>query len=305
MSESVSVENKEQAPQRPPLSVGRIAGEILAGTVVGFAAGLLGGLGFLICVLPSATAKDCMGGFGALAGAAFFVFPAAYSLTCGVGVYLVGKRGKQTGSFLWTLGCGLAGWLVMMGMQGIILDLDQSYLPLLMALLILPPILATLGFNLTRRYKGPPPSHVARKEHAPQKPPLSVGRIAGEILVGAAVGFAAGLLAGSGFLVLPVDNVLVASFFFVFPTVYGAASPVGVYLVGRRGRQTGSLLSTLGCGFAGAMVVMVMHNVRHFGVLAVPRMPDVAFFALVLLVPPLVATYAFNSTRRYRAAPSP
>lgn len=203
-----------------------------------------------------------------------------------------------------------------MRMRGIILDLDRSYwlanvpspvsvIPLLMPLLIIPPILATLGFNLTRRYKEPPPSQVESKEHTPQKPPLSVGRIAGEILVGTGVGFAAGLLAGFGFLLLPTDkgcfkgvNVLVASFFFVFPMVYGAASPVGVYLVGRRGRQTGSLLWALACGFAAGMVITVMR-------IGAPYVPDVAFFPLVLLVPPLVATYAFNLTRRHKEPVSP
>ncbi len=57
MGESIFIENREPAPQKPPLSVGRIAGEILVGTVVGCAAAELAK-----CVVVVALRRgDCMG----------------------------------------------------------------------------------------------------------------------------------------------------------------------------------------------------------------------------------------------------
>ena len=41
MSESINVENKKQNRQKPPLNVGRIAGELLAGVITGLAVALL------------------------------------------------------------------------------------------------------------------------------------------------------------------------------------------------------------------------------------------------------------------------
>jgi hypothetical protein len=159
MAEFVNVEDKEPAPQKPPLSGGRIAGEILAGTAVGFAAGLLGGFGFLMMVHPGRGFDE---GILALAAAVFHVFPAVYGVASAVGVYLVGRIGKQTGSFLWTLGCGFAGVLVIMGMRGVIHSFYWSYwfpsvpgwasVPLA---LLIPPLIAMCAFNLTRRYKEP------------------------------------------------------------------------------------------------------------------------------------------------------
>jgi hypothetical protein len=170
MDESIHVESKEQAPQKPPLSRTRIAGEILAGMGMGFVAGLLGGFGFLIWMVPRAKAKDCFGGIGALVVSLFLVFPMAYGLASGVGVYLVGRIGKQTGSFLVTSGCGFAGVLVIMGMlMGMLMGMGNvhrrvdwlywvsnvppwAFFPLV---LLIPPLLATCAFNWTRRYKQP------------------------------------------------------------------------------------------------------------------------------------------------------
>lgn len=165
MDESVHVGNNGPAPPKPPLSVGRIAGEMFAGMGVGFAAGLPAAFGFLLWRGPILAARACFGGIGALVESFFFVFPMVYGLASGVGVYLVGKRGRQTGSFLWTLGCGFAGVLVIMGMRGVIHSFYWSYwfpsvpgwasVPLALPM---PPLVATCVFNLTRRYKEPPSS---------------------------------------------------------------------------------------------------------------------------------------------------
>jgi hypothetical protein len=175
MSESVSVESKEPAPQKPALSVGRIAGEILAGMGVGFAAGLPPAFGFLLWMGPILAARDCFGagGIAALFVSLFFVFPMAYGLASGVGVYLVGRIGKQTGSFLLTLGCAFAGGLAVMGMgmpmwlrmpMGMRNTRGVPWLSWLASMpywasvplaLLLPPLMATCAFNWTRRYKQP------------------------------------------------------------------------------------------------------------------------------------------------------
>ena len=164
MDELIHVENKEPAPQKPPLSVVRIAGEVLAGTAVGVAAGWPAVLGFGICVAPLVRDRDCFGGGGLVAAAAafLFVFPAAYGLGSAVGVYLVGNIGQQTGSFLPTLGFGFLGGCVALFIMfrfvlWIGIDLTGVEKIVLGAfVLFTAPVLATLGFNRTRRDKGPP-----------------------------------------------------------------------------------------------------------------------------------------------------
>ncbi|MBC8217579.1 MAG: hypothetical protein H8E73_03870 [Planctomycetes bacterium] len=159
MDESINAEKKKR--QKPPLTRRRIAAEILGGVAVGFAAGLLGGFVFLMMPYD----RGCFNGVLALAAAIVSVFPMVYGVASGVGVYLVGKRGEQTGSFLWTLGCGFAGWFVIIGMRRLVHSFywsywlpsipDWAFVPLV---LLTPPLLATIAFNLTRRYKEPPSS---------------------------------------------------------------------------------------------------------------------------------------------------
>ncbi len=147
-----------------------------------------------------------------------------------------------------------------------------------------------------------------------QKPPLSVGRIAGEILAGAVTGFAVAVpvlyatlcviirtiwreeknLGLGGFVVL--GFILLA-----FPIVYGPASAIGVYLVGRRGTQAGSFPATLGWGFLGGIVMAPMFlplaYVSWSWLIGVEK---TVLWALVLLIPPGVTTLGFNRTRSYK-----
>jgi hypothetical protein len=156
MSESVNIENKEQSRQKPPLSVARIACEILAGTVIGFIITLP-----VVYVLVARSAGDCFG-IGKLIGAAtgFLIVPPLYTFAVVVGVYLVGNRGYQTGSFLATLVGGLLGVPVTallyidIDMVGdMMLGIAKIVLWTLVFLAV--PIIATICFNLTRRYKMP------------------------------------------------------------------------------------------------------------------------------------------------------
>ena len=162
MSESVNVENKKQNHQKPPLCVGRIACEILAGAVAGFAVAfpLTYVTGIVLAGIDEKTGPVFIGLF-------FIVFPPLYGLASAVGVYLVGSRGNQTGSFLPALSGGFLGgffMLVMLPLVGLLLGVlivgvEKIVLwAICVLVLLIPPILATIGFNRTRRYKEPPSS---------------------------------------------------------------------------------------------------------------------------------------------------
>ena len=156
MDESINVKNKKQNRRKPPLSFGRIAGEIFAGTATGFAAAVLASDVISLRVDESFEA----------AAAALAILPPVYGLASTGGVYLVGNIAKQTGSFLLTLIFGLLGGLTTHFM------LFGSLLPEVpiagvgkvvewagwALLFLVPPILATCGFNSSRRYKKPPSS---------------------------------------------------------------------------------------------------------------------------------------------------
>ncbi|NQT01802.1 MAG: hypothetical protein HQ580_07265 [Planctomycetes bacterium] len=164
MSESVNIENKKQNRQKPPRSLIRIVGEILAGTVAGLAVVLLVYVTYFVYL------RYILGHIGdyvvfELLALLDIVCPPLYGLASAVGVYLVGTRGKQTGSCLPTLAGGLLGGLLMYFMLPIALVLvsgtegieEKIFVWALVVLIsLIPPCLATLGFNLIRRYKEPP-----------------------------------------------------------------------------------------------------------------------------------------------------
>ena len=155
MSESINVENKKKNHQKPPLSLVRIAGEILAGIGMSFAVMML--VGFVESIVFFGGIGD---GETRIAFMAMFskVTPPVYGIASAVGVYLLGSRGKQTGSFLLTLAFGFLAGLLKLAMlplanrlpEVLVVVLFCSFGPLV---LLVPPIAATIGFNLTRRYK--------------------------------------------------------------------------------------------------------------------------------------------------------
>ena len=169
MDESIYIANKKKAHQKPPLSVGRVVGEIITGEVTGSTAAAIAYLFFWVV---SHVAKGESVGGGSMCditlwdlvmmGIMLLVVPAVYGLGSAVGVYLVGSRGNQTGSFLATLGFGLIGAFVMLIMYFPVI-LISTYLiigvenivrwALLILVSFIPPIFATLGFNSTRRYE--------------------------------------------------------------------------------------------------------------------------------------------------------
>lgn len=166
MDESITAENKKQSRQKPPLSRRRIAGEILAGTATGFAIAVTV---LYVTGIRLVGGRDYTGSVGQLAAVgllvtSIFVSAMVYGLASALGVYIVGSRGKQTGSFLATLGCGFLGGPVMLGMlypalflwHALIMGVEKVIVWAFCVLVLLtPPIMAALGFNLTRRYKRP------------------------------------------------------------------------------------------------------------------------------------------------------
>jgi hypothetical protein len=152
---SVNFENRKQNRQKPPLSFGGIAGEILAGIGMSFAVMMLvvcvDGIVFLGGIRNAETRIAFMAVFSK-------VTPGVYGIAGAVGVYLLGSRGNQTGSFLVTLAFGFLAGLFKLAVlalanrlpEMLIVVLSCSFSPLV---LFVPPIAATIGFNLTRRYR--------------------------------------------------------------------------------------------------------------------------------------------------------
>lgn len=160
MSEPTGVENERQNRQKPPRNLGRIACEILtgAGTAIALAYLSLYVVGYGARI--SGLGEGCMGGFAVL-GIMGMVAPPVYVLGCAIGVYFIGRIGNQTGSFPATLGGVFLGLPLMALLYFYIGAADYMMLEIEKVVLwpltfLAPPITATLCFNLTRRYKGPP-----------------------------------------------------------------------------------------------------------------------------------------------------
>ncbi len=162
MDESITDENKKQKRQKPPRNLGRIACEILAGAATAAALAYLSLYVVGYGAKFSGLGEGCMDGLAVLA-IMIYVAPPVYVLGCAVGVYFVGRIGNQTGSFLATLGGVFLG-VPVMAILFLYLDmaeykaLEMVKIILWSLMLLIPPVGATLCFNLTRRYKEPPSS---------------------------------------------------------------------------------------------------------------------------------------------------
>jgi len=93
-------------------------------------------------------------------------------------------------------------------------------------------------------------------------------------------------------------------YFLACPMVYGPASTVGVYLLGSRGKQTGSFLLTLVGGFLGGLVILPMFFFANLSTNEFIGIEKIVLWALVLLIPPILAILGFNLRRRYKEPPS-
>jgi hypothetical protein len=165
MCASINVDSEKQTHQKPPRSVGRIAGEILAGSALGLVALLVvyavSWIVLVAAILPLASTGEWpetkWAGIGLLT-MFVIVFAPLNGLGSAAGVYLVGARSKQTGSFSLTLVGSCVGGFVVATFVAFSLFSKRPKIVLLALLLLIPPILATVCFNLTRRYKELPSS---------------------------------------------------------------------------------------------------------------------------------------------------
>ncbi len=129
-------ENKRQ--EKPPLSSGRIGGELLGG----YATGILSGyITYKIIGDYQKKSPEDSGWLGHV-----LLLYSGFSLGTHIGVYLVGTMGDVTGSYLATLTGGLLGFI-----GGVVL------MPVTfgVSLLILPLVGSIYLFNLTREYDSP------------------------------------------------------------------------------------------------------------------------------------------------------
>jgi len=134
-----------QGIEKPPLNLGRVIAEILVG-------GILGGLIGIPLSIPGTVTLFLFNFLSGFVGGS-------------VGVYLVGTRGNETGSFLATWAGGALG--IFGATTFSVVELAPRMLPhsalqesgerMTMIIAVFIPVLgATIGFNMTRRYKLPP-----------------------------------------------------------------------------------------------------------------------------------------------------
>jgi hypothetical protein len=122
----------------PPVSFGRITGEIFLGMVVGGGGALVGALlGGGLCIGDQVCERSAIG--GAYLGAI---------LTIPLGVQAVGAIGEETGSAGMTyLGSALGG------LGGLLMLANGRENISILGMVLAPPIGAMIGFNMTRRYR--------------------------------------------------------------------------------------------------------------------------------------------------------
>ena len=133
-TESPSDSDLSDPPARPPFNLGSMLGQVAVSSLVG--AGV-----FVVFYLLAENDDSGVPAALALAG-----YPTAVAAS----VYVMGSLGKQTGSF----GVALLGSLVGTGIV-LALLVSESYPGPYFAAGIAP-LMSSIAFNLTRRYKSPP-----------------------------------------------------------------------------------------------------------------------------------------------------
>jgi hypothetical protein len=146
MIEKKPKDGQEVVLYKPPLNQGKAVGEFMAGCILGTAAG------WGAAYIGSRISYDGSW-FSELPGA-FIGFIFTYPLGSALGVYTVGNIGSDTGSFGSALGAAYGGILVGAFSAWALSHVSQAVAGL--AFLVTPPLLATLAFNKSRRYKNPP-----------------------------------------------------------------------------------------------------------------------------------------------------
>lgn len=154
--------------EKPPLSGWGITDEILLGEVGAFGgafAGMFFGqlVGALVAMLAGET-KPTDRALTIVENTEAIVALTAFELGSALAVYLAGREGNKTGSFKATLGGSVLGTL---GFGALAISLNRIFPDhfgrgaTIAMFLAGPPIGATIGFNMTRRYKSPPAPETA------------------------------------------------------------------------------------------------------------------------------------------------
>jgi len=148
--------------ERPPVSKGKVIGEVFA-AVVAMAAAAGGSLLIFVIFLAAYSGDFAIDWMDDLAAILPFWLlmggPVVLPFSAAITVYFIGRIGEQTGSFWATLGLSIVGtilaasaWIVAASSEIHVGDATLNVLFLLCALLG-PSLGAVMGFNLTHRYK--------------------------------------------------------------------------------------------------------------------------------------------------------
>ena len=158
-------------------------------------------------------------------------------------------------------------------------------------------------------------TNIENKKQRRQKPPRSMGRIAGQIVAGtataAALAYASLFIVGYGGTIAGLGEgcmdgfIVLAMMVYFVPPAYLLGCAIGVYLVGRIGNQTGSLLATLGGVLLGLPVMAILYFYMHVAEDMMLGIEKIILWPLIFTAPAIIATIAFNQTRRYKKPPSP
>ncbi|MGD9345479.1 MAG: hypothetical protein PVH84_06420 [Candidatus Aminicenantes bacterium] len=129
-----------------------------------------------------------------------------------------------------------------------------------------------------------------------RKPPINRGKVVGAFMAGSLLGMAAG--AGAAYIGARITYN--GTWLSDLPgaalglsLAYPLGSALGVYLVGSIGSTTGSFSSTLGVAYGGLIIGTA-------GAYALNRVSKNVSVIAFLVAPPLLATFAFNKSRRYK-----
>ncbi len=163
------IERNKQSREKPPLRIKRIGGEILVGGGLGMVGVIgLGAAGLGIGALLGGDDGEGPMIVGMAIGAGL-----GYSIGSALGVYLVGNNDDETGSFVSTL----LGSLLGTGFSFLASITIGDEVPDVIYFIPVPPILACIGFNMTRKYKSKPASYSALLNLSEGKISLSIPKV--------------------------------------------------------------------------------------------------------------------------------
>jgi hypothetical protein len=128
------------------------------------------------------------------------------------------------------------------------------------------------------------------------KPPINHEKIVGEFMAGTVLGIGSGLLAASIGASISYDGSWFSEWsgaIIGFTLAYPLGCALGIYVVGNIGSDTGSFASALGASYGGIFLGAV-------GAWGLSHVSQAAASLAFLATPPLLATFVFNNTRRYK-----